>query len=237
MSGTRWKILGAGIGLLLGTLSSAVAAEEAALVLLQCGDDEREEAGGTCLQETDFLAGTTSTSLHLRIGGEARGCDSEWATSLEFDLGSLRAGLQIFRATLVVRKTGYSDDSEGFAYLGAFPYAATGSAVPVPRLALTPETALDIVYPSAANVDLFFDVTPAVQEWVAEGETRAGLLLAGVYSEVGYEDWISIAGAGSAYPPRLVVVHEGSIAASTTTWSNVKSVFRTIENAPERHSR
>jgi len=201
-------------------------ADETSLTLLQCGDDEREDAGGTCLQETEFLAGTTSTALHLKVGGEAWGCDSEWATSLEFDLGPLHPGLQIFSATLIIRKTGYSDDSQGFFYLGVFPYTATGAPVPVPRSALTPETTLDIAYPTAANIDLSLDVTAAVAQWVADGESRAGFLLAGVYSEVGYEDWISVGGAGYAFPPRLFVSHEGAIGTVATPWTAVKTLYR-----------
>lgn len=216
----RATILGAWL------LVSGASADETWPALLQCGDDEREDAGGTCSNEPDFLAGQNSTALHLKVGGEARGCDSEWAASFEFDLASLRAGLQIFAATLIVRKTGYSDDSEGFTYVGAFDYAATGGPVAVPRAALAPETALDIVYPSAANTDLHFDVTAAVQTWVAAGASRTGLLLAGVYSEVGYETWISVGGANSYAPPRLVVQHEGSVARAAAPWSAVKSIYR-----------
>ena len=81
---------------------------------------------------------------------------------------------------------------------------------------LTPETALDIAYPSAANTDLSFDVTAAVQAWVNAGAAKAGLLLAPVYSEIGYEDWISVGGCGYAAPPRLIVVHEGAVADEST---------------------
>jgi hypothetical protein len=215
-----------GLVLALAAAASPVTAAETTLPLLQCGDDEREDAGGACLQETDFLAGTSSVALHLRSGGEAYGCDSEWATSVEFDLSALAPALQVFEATLIVHKTGYSDDSQGFFYLGAFPYEATGGAVAVARSLLTPETTLDIVYPSAANVDLAFDVTSAVREWLADGADRAGFLLAGVYSEVGYEDWISIGGCGSAQPPRLLVVHEGTIGVAAKPWSGVKCSYR-----------
>ena len=213
-----------GCCLCITTLSTS--ADETAAPLLRCGDEEREDAGSACQQESAFLAGNNSPALHLRIGGEAWGCDSEWATSLEFDLSPIPVGLQVYAATLVVRKTGYSDDAQGFFYVGVFPYAATGAIVSIPRATLTPDTALDIVYPPAANVDLAFDVTPAVREWVATGVARAGLLLAGVYSEVGYDDWISVGGAGSTFPPRLHVVHEGTVGAPATSWAGVKSLYR-----------
>jgi len=192
---------------------------------LQSGDDEREDAGGSCLQETSFNAGVASGELHLRIGGDASGCNSEWATSVELDLAVLPSHA-VTSATLVVRKTGYSDDSQGFAYIGAFVYAATGSVTTVERADLTPDTALSIVYPPAANVDLDFDVTSAIQALLGDGETLAGLLLAGVYSEVGYEDWISVGGKGYVSPPRLIVAFERTIATESTPWSQVKHLYR-----------
>lgn len=213
-------------GLLLLLSIGVARADETTLNPLQCGDDEREDAGGTCLQETAFTAGTVSGALHLKVGGEAAGCNSEWAVSLEFDLGPLPQQQAIVSATLVVRKTGYSDDSQGFAYLGAFAYPATGSPVAVARADLTPETALDVLYPSAANTDLSFDVTAAVQELASHGGTRAGLLLAGVYSEVGYEDWISVGGTAYPVPPRLVVVTEGAVATERASWSGLKGRYR-----------
>lgn len=212
----------------LGALGAGtpLRASELAFAPVLCGHDEREDGVAGCLQETHFLAGAASPDLHLKVGGEAWGCDAEWATSLEFDLGAIPAGSPVLAAVLVVRKTGYSDDSQGFAYLGAYAYEATGAAVAVARDDLTPETALDIVYPPAANVDLSFDVTAAVQAWVAAGKTRAGLLLAPVYPENGYEDWISIGGCGYAAPPRLVVDWEGAVAAEATTWSALKAAWR-----------
>lgn len=201
-------------------------AETVTYLPLQCGDDEREDAGGTCLQETSFEAGSVSTALHLKVGGDAAGCNSEWAASFEFDLSSRPAQSALLAATLVVRKTGYSDDAQGFAYIGAFAYGATGSLVEVLRTDLTPETALSIVYPPAANIDVSFDVTAAIQALVSAGGTRAGLLLAGVYSEVGYEDWISVGGTNYVAPPRLVVTYERSIATQPTTWSAIRSIYR-----------
>jgi hypothetical protein len=226
MSCVRSTLVTVLLGLILGIASLPAAAVEVELTAVQSGDDEREFAGGTCLQEEEFLAGTSSTSLHQKVGGEAWGCDSEWATSIEFDLSSIPVGLQVFSATLLVRKTGYSDDSQGFFYMGAFAYEATGAPVPVAREALTLDTMLDVVYPSAANVDLSFDVTAAVQEWVARGKRRVGLLLAGVYSEVGYENWVSVGGSGYAIPPRLHVSHEGSVAIARTPWTDVKEFYR-----------
>lgn len=207
-------------------LATAAAAVETTLPPVLCGHDEREEGAGACPQETAFKAGVGSSDLHLKIGGEAWGCDSEWAASMEFDLGLVPAGAQVYSATLIVRKTGYSDDSEGFTYLGAYAYDPTGSEVPVERADVTPETALDIAYPSAANTDLTFDVTAAVQAWVGGGAAKAGLMLAPVYPEIGYEDWISVGGCGYALPPRLVVVHEGAVADEATSWSQLKAGYR-----------
>lgn len=226
MSTVRTLLQRAGLGLLLGLVALPAAADETALALLQCGDDQRGEAGGSCVQEDDFIAGTSSAAPNLMVGGTAYGCSSEWGASFEFDLSPIPAGLQVFSATLVVRKTGYSDDSQGFFYIGVFPYAATGAAVAMPRDDLTPDTTLDVVYPPAANVDLYFDVTPAVAQWVADGAGRAGLLVAGIYSEAGYEDWISVGGANSLFPPRLFVSHEGAVGTAATPWTVVKARYR-----------
>lgn len=206
--------------------TAAAAADTVTIAPLQSGDDEREDGAGACPQETKFTAGTISAALHLKVGGEAAGCDSEWATSLEFGLDAVPAQQPVISAVLTVRKTGYSDDSEGFPYVGVFAYPATGAPVTVDRDELTPDTALDVVFPSSANVDLNFDVTAAVQNLVDAGAARAGFLLAGVYSEVGYEDWISVGGAGYAVPPRLVVVYEGTVPTSAGSWSSIKAAYR-----------
>ncbi len=216
-------ILAAGL-MVAGPGATDAIAVEVTLAPTLCGHDEREEGAGACPQEADFKAGVSGADLHLKIGGEAWGCDSEWATSLEFDLGGLPMGAEVYIATLVVRKTGYSDDSEGFTYLGAYAYDPTGSEVLLDDL--TPETALDIAYPSAANTDLSFDVTAAVQAWLNAGTAKAGLLLAPVYSEIGYEDWISVGGCGYALPPRLVIVHEGAVVDESMSWSDLKANYR-----------
>lgn len=211
-------------GLLLLFTTTAAGAATVTYLPVQCGDDEREDGGGVCPQETKFYAGTVSTALHLKVGGDTAGCNSEWAASFEFVLDPLPRA--VTAATLVVRKTGYSDDAQGFAYIGAFAYPATGAVETIERAALTPDTALSIVYPPAANVDLHFDVTAAIQGLAAGGGSRAGLLLAGVYSEVGYEDWISVGGTAYAIPPRLVVEFELPIATQSLTWSSVRSLYR-----------
>lgn len=208
------------------TWASAAIAAELLLAPVLCGHDEREEGAGACPQESAFKAGVATGDLHLMVGGQAWGCDSEWAASLEFDLGAVPAGAQVYSASLVVRKTGYSDDSEGFTYLGAYPYEPTGGEVLIERDALVPDTALDITYPPAANIDLTFDVTAAIQAWVAAGAAKAGLLLAPVYPEIGYETWVSVGGCGYALPPRLVIVHEGAVAAESSTWSHLKATYR-----------
>lgn len=215
----------------VSTLAALVAAlpglaAEYTLAPALCGHDEREDGVTGCLQEAHFRAGLASPDLHLKVGGEAWGCDSEWATALEFDLGPLPTGAPVLGAVLVVRKTGYSDDSQGFAYLGAYAYEATGAEVLLARDDLTPDTALSIAYPPAANVDLAFDVTAAVQAWVNAGRARGGLLLAPVYPENGYEDWISVGGCGYAVPPRLVVTCEGVVGGESSTWSDLKAAWR-----------
>jgi len=206
-------------------IAHAAFADVVTYLPLQSGDDERVDASGACPREARFDAGTVSGELHLKIGGDTAGCDSEWATSVEFDL-SAAPSRAVSAATLLIRKTGYSDDSQGFAAIGAFAYPATGSVVTVERDDLTPDTALSIVYPSAANVDLAFEVTAAIQDLLLEGRTRAGLLLAGVYSEVGYEDWISVGSKSYVIPPRLVVTFELPIGIESSSWSASKRLYR-----------
>ncbi len=201
-------------------------ASELSLEATLSGHDEREDGAAGCLQEAAFSVGLPSSQPNLRVGGEAAGCDSEWAAFFEFDLNTVPATEQIYSATLVVRKTGYSDDSQGFAYIGAFPYLASGEELLVPREDLDPQTALDIVYPSAVNGDLSFDVTSVIQDWVAHGADRAGLLLAGIYSEAGYEDWISVGGHGSTAPPRLEIQYQSTVGSHPMSLSSIKAGFR-----------
>lgn len=192
----------------------------------RCGESERVFGTPPCPQDPAFLAGTVSSETSLKVGGNAYGCDSEWGTSLEFDLTPVPEGQVINSATLVVHKTGYADDAQGFAYLGAFRYPATGAEVAVPREDLTPETAEDILYPPAANTDLSFDVTSAVQEMISDETKMAGFLLAGIYSEVGYHDYIFIGGATSSNPPRLEIEYHAPVAAQAASWSKVKALYR-----------
>lgn len=206
--------------------AAAAPAVELSLPPTLCGHDEREEGAGSCPRETHFKAGVAGGEMNLMIGGQAWGCDSEWAASFEFDLGPVPAGAPVRDAVLVVRKTGYSDDAQGFAYLGVFAYDPTGAEVLLARDDLTPETALDVIYPPAANIDLAFDVTAAVQSWVAAGAAKAGLLLAPVYPEIGYEDWISVGGCPHPAPPRLVITCDGAVAAEASTWSGLKASWR-----------
>jgi hypothetical protein len=211
--------------LLVSVWSAVAGAQSITFLPVQSGDDEREGGGGGCADESSFDAGTVSASLQLKIGGETAGCNSEWAASIEFDLTSAPSHA-VRSAILVVRKTGYSDDSQGFAYIGSFAYNATGSIVPVEREDLSPDTALSILYPPAANVDLAFDVTPAIQALLASGGRRAGLLLAGVYSEIGYEDWITIGSKSYSIPPRLIVEFERPIDVHSIVWAEFKQLFR-----------
>lgn len=206
--------------------AALASAAEVTLPAALCGHDEREDGAGACLQEAHFKAGVPSGEMNLMVGGQAWGCDSEWAASFEFDLGPVPSGAPVQQAVLVVRKTGYSDDAQGFAYVGAFAYAPTGAEVPVARDDLSPDTALAVLYPPAANVDLAFDVTAAVQAWVADGAAKAGLLLAPVYSEIGYEDWISVGGCTHPTPPRLVINYDGAVANESSTWSRLKALWR-----------
>ncbi len=205
------------------SIALPVQAVVTSLPLLQAGDDEREDALGC--YEPDFLAGTSSTEVNLKAGGNAWGCSSEWAMSVEFDLSDIPVGLAVFNATFTVRKTGYADDSIGFFPLGLFAYSATGGVVGVPRANLTLETLLDAVSPSSPNVDHSFDVTEFIRDAVDDGETRVGLLLASVYNEAGYHDFIYLGGAGHSSPPRLVVEHEGPVSTESSSWSAVKALF------------
>lgn len=211
-----------------GVVCAAAFARAAELTLAPtlCGHDEREEGTAGCPVETAFKAGVPSATLHLQSGGDTAGCNSEWAACFEFDLGAVPAGAPVDRATLLVRKTGYSDDAQGFAYLGVFAYAPTGAEVALERDDLTADTALDILYPPAANVDLALDVTAAVAARVGDGVAKLGLLLAPVYSEIGYEDWISVGGCAYMVPPRLVVAFQGAVAVEATSWSGLKARYR-----------
>lgn len=192
----------------------------------RCGESERVFGTPPCPQDPAFLAGTVCSEMSLKVGGNAYGCDSEWGTSLEFDLTPVPEGQVINSATLVVRKTGYADDAQGFAYLGAFRYPATGAEVAVPRDDLTPETAEDILYPPAANTDLYFDVTSAVQEMISDEGKLVGFILAGVYSEAGYHDYIFVGGTTNSNPPCLEVEYHAPVAAQQASWSRVKALFR-----------
>ena len=209
--------------LILSALGSPCAADEYQAPLLRVGEDERVEGIGSCPVEADFIAGTVSTAYSLRVGGNAYGCDSEWGVSAEFDLSAFAPGQAVLAAEFVVRKTGHED---GLPYVAAFAYTATGSEVLLPRADLGPDTALDIVAPTAANVDLHFTVTGRVQDLIDDGAARAGLFLCGVYSEVGRMDRIYVGGAPHDAPPRLVITTEGAVALERSTWSGIRSLFR-----------
>ncbi len=210
-------------------LLMAAAAAQAFTVTLNAaisGHDERQDAPSPCLQETAFLAGQDLPDTDLKVGGNAYGCDSEWAASFEFDLASLPLHETVVDAVLTVTKTGYADDAQGFFYLGAFYFPTTGTPIPVPRANLTPTTALDILYPPTTNTAMNFDVTAAVRDLVDGGTGRAGFLLAGVNSEAGYEDWISVGGAGSSQPPQLVITLTDVVADEASSWSRIKGLYR-----------
>ena len=212
----------AAFALTLSAAAPAGATEEFTAPLLQAGEDERVEGVGACPVEPDFAAGTVSTAYSLHVGGNAWGCDSEWGASAEFDLTAFNPGQTILAAELVVRKTGHE---EGLPYVAAFGYAATGGEVPLPRADLDMYSALDIVAPGQANVDLHFTVTGHVQDLIVDGAARAGLFVCGVYSEVGRMDRIYVGGAPHAYPPRLVITTEGPVGGETSTWGGIKAIF------------
>ncbi len=159
----------------------------------------------------------------LNVGGNAWGCDSEWGVSAEFDLSAFHPGQTILAAEFVVRKTGHE---EGLPYVAAFAYAATGGEVLLPRADLNEYTALDIMAPTQANVDLHFTVTDHIQDLIDDGAARAGVFLCGVNSEVGRMDRIYVGGAPHGYPPRLVITTEGPVSGETATWSALKSIYR-----------
>ncbi|MBU1074384.1 hypothetical protein KKG45_14175, partial [bacterium] len=148
---------------------------------------------------------------------------SEWGVSAEFDLSAFNPGQTILAAEFVARKTGHE---EGLPYVAAFAYQATGDEVPLPRADLDMYTALDIVAPTQANVDLFFSVTGHVQDAIDDGAARVGVFLCGVYSEVGRMDRIYVGGSPHVYPPRLVITTDGPVAGESSTWSGIKTIYR-----------
>lgn len=214
--------------IMAGLLACAGSAQAYVLTLApdRTGHDEREDAPSPCLQETAFLAGLDLPDANLQVGGNSYGCDSEWAASFEFDLGGVAAPEVVLSATLTVTKTGYADGAQGFFYLGVYAYPATGAAMDVPRADLTPETALAVTYPPAANTAMVFDVTQTVSDLVAGSVGRAGFLLAGIYSEAGYLDWISVGGAGSTHPPTLEIELQGVVEDAPAAWSRIKALYR-----------
>ena len=224
-TGFRDSLSVAGISLLLALLAvpAVYAVEEYQAPLLQVGEDERVEGTDPCPQEADFVAGTISSVYSLKVGGNAYGCDSEWGVSAEFDLSALNPGQTIFAAEFIVRKTGHE---EGLPYVAAYAYEATGGEVLLPRVDLDMYTALDIVAPTQANVDLYFTMTEHVQELVDDGASRVGVFLCGVHSEVGRMDRIYVGGSLHDYPPRLVITTDNTVAGESSTWSGVKSIYR-----------
>ncbi|MBC8426593.1 hypothetical protein H8E07_20955 [bacterium] len=216
-------LLLAAAALALSPAPPAGATEDFPAPLLQAGEDERIEGTGACPVEPDFLAGSVSTAYSLHVGGNAWGCDSEWGASAEFDLTAFVPGQTILAAEFVVRKTGHE---EGLPYVAAFGYEATGAEVPLPRADLDMYSALDIVAPGQANVDLHFTVTGFVQDLIDDGAARAGLFLCGVYSEVGRMDRIYVGGTPHAFPPRLIITTEGPVGGETATWSGIKTIYR-----------
>lgn len=221
---TRIIVVG---GLILAGVASGAQGATLVLPAQLGGEDERVDAPDPCPQEAAFVAGIATAATSLRVGGNSYGCDSEWAACLQFDLGEIPTGQQIESARLVVRKTGYADGAAGFAIVGAFPYLVGAGSVLVPRDDLSTETALAIVSPPAANVDLEFVVTGAVQNLLDDGDFSAGFLLCGVYNEAGYLDSITVGNTTNAVPPRLVVEYqEGSVPVSSGDWSSLKALFR-----------
>jgi len=214
------------ITLILGLAAGTSGAVTLTLGPTLCGESEREFAPAPCLEEPAFQAGVPTAELNLKVGGNAYGCDSEWAAGFEFDLATAPAGQVIVSATLVVHKTGYADDAQGFPYIGAFSYTASGAPVPVPRDDLDPDTALDIMYPPVANVDLFFDVTATVQELIDDSAPLAGFLVAGIYSEAGYHNHIFVGGCANTSPPRLEIVFNAPVATEGASWSTLKALYR-----------
>jgi hypothetical protein len=209
-------------GILMLLAGATAAAMDYSAPLLQAGDDERVEGADGCPQEAAFLAGTVSTAASLYVGGNAWGCDSEWGTSAEFDLSAFGPGQTVLAAEFVVRKTGHE---EGLPYVAAFGYGATGGEVVLPRDDLDEYSALDIVAPGVANVDLHFTITAYLQDLLDDGAARAGFFLCGVYSEVGRIDRIYVGGSTHEFPPRLILSVDGPVVATRSTWGAVKSLY------------
>lgn len=221
---TRFRILILAVAL---AVAGSAAASNLTLTAVAGDHDERVDGVDPCPRETSFLLGGASSETILQVGGNAWGCDSEWAASFRFDLDLLATGSQIDEALLIVRQTGYADDSSGFPYLGAFTFTPGDAPVEVPRADLTPETALDVLMPSSVNGDLQFDVTGVIQTLVDDAQPAAGLLLCGIYDESGYHDFIYVANTGSAYPPRLHIIYtEGAVPIDELSFDAVKSLYR-----------
>lgn len=66
----------------------------------------------------------------------------------------------------------------------------------------------------------------AVRDLVDDSVGRAGFLLAGIYSEAGYEDWVSVGGGGSTHPAILEVELQGVVAGAPSSWSRIKTLYR-----------
>lgn len=219
------------IGFLVAALAlSGIGTAGAVTITLTAtaGDhDERGDGGGLCPLEDAFLLGGSASAASLQVGGNAWGCDSEWAASFRFDLNGIDTGAEIEQALLVVRKTGYADDSSGFPYIGAYAFTPGATPVEILRADLTPTTAQDVLLPGAPNVDLEFDVTGAVQDFVDDASPEAGLLLCGIYNEAGYHDFIYVGNIGHTYPPRLIIEYtEGTVPSRRFSFDAIKSLYR-----------
>ncbi|MCP4571722.1 MAG: hypothetical protein GY838_05165 [bacterium] len=195
--------------------------------LLGTGHEEREDAGGTCLSETAFVAGVHDAVTQLQVGGDSAGCDAEWGACAEFDFAAIGTGNPILGATLHLRYTGYGDDAAGLPYVGLFAYAYTALPVVLPRADLNDQTALAIFAPTGTtNVDFSFDVTDHVIDLVAENIFQASFFVCGVFSEVGYNDLVYFGGASHANPPRLVVTTLQPVPVESRSWGRVKALYR-----------
>lgn len=195
--------------------------------LLGTGHEEREDGGGTCLHEPAFIAGVYDAVTQLQAGGDNAGCDSEWAAFAEFDFSVVGEDGIVESATLHLRYTGYGDDAMGLPYVGVFGYTYAGGPVILPRDDLEARSALAVFAPtSVTNVDIAVDVTSYVADLAGQQTFRAGFLVCGAFSEVGYNDLVYFGGAGHVHPPRLVITVTSPVPAQPRSWGAVKSAHR-----------
>lgn len=195
--------------------------------LLGTGHYERVDDGGECANDPNFVAGVYDAVTQLQVAGNSAGCDSEWGAFAEFDYADIGSGNVVLSATLVLRYTGYGDDTTGLPYVGVYGYEYAGGPVVLPRDQLTDQTALAIFAPTGTtNVDFELDVTDYVVDLVEEEIFQTGFFVCGVFSEVGYDTLVYFGGSSHAHAPRLIITTEDPVQNQRCSWGKVKALYR-----------